>query len=1089
MSPNRAAHVDEVRPVTALFADVVGSTGLGEKLSVAEVKAVVGECVSRMCEAIEALGGVVTGQMGDGIAAFFGLEGAREDDSVRAARAALEIREVVAAFAQEVREAWGVEDLNVRIGLNGGRVAAGPVGGQEPTVIALGDAVNVAARLQAAAKPGGVVVGATLLNALTERFVLTDLGPLLVKGRTEPVHAYELNGVVERARRIVQHSLIGRNRELADALAPVEELEAGRGQILTIVGDGGIGKTRLLAEMRDHVAEQVLWLEANCDGLDARFPYDPIEQILRAFLEVDRSVNGIHLRARFRTVVHDLLGQRFDACAPQLARLLGIELDDRLMRRLDGLTIEVLQKSLRDAFVEWVDVLSARSPVVLVFDNLHDATEATTELVDAVVEELERLPVWLVLAIRPVSSSPGWRTRIGALANHAPRCQDVQLRPLDDDASRALIASLQATPALSQSAVEAVIQRAEGNPLYIEQLIASVTDEALPDDVPHALESFLLARIDSFSSSSRRALQAGAILGRTFDESALERMIGACSDSISELLRGDVLREFQRTPRRYTFRHGLLRDAALATLTPERLTALHASAAAAIEAGQDYDIERDGPELARHLIEADQSVRAAGCLESIGDRLTLVYRTSDALTSFERALQVLRDNGDLDAFARVVLKACDALGVLGKADEAISLIDEAHSLSGIPERVRERLSLAKATRLSEVDRADEAQKSLSELLIVAEAPEIIGPALVLRGWIALGQQDLDVARTATDALARLAADTAEMRFEVASLAGGLAAHAGDFSLAYEKLEEAQLIAEEMDRLPAKLIASRRVGVALRFLGRVRESFDTLLAVLKAYREVGSVVGVLETAVNVVGCALHLGELEIGRRVAVDALGLTDEPSWRAMLISSLVGIESELGRESLTTGLLNELKTLEINAPPWVRDARVMVEAECLASAGKWVAARELVRTYRTEPHSGRDGETAALDVTRAAIASRLGLCEEAEDFVAQALKRLPACESCSAVVVQRSCAEVLLRLDKPEGRFPLHAALESARRFGMRLDEARCLVALGEFEPDGREQNFADARRIFEECGCKLGLQELERAEQAVAGLSSVSP
>ena len=178
--------------MTALFADIVGSTGLGERMSPDEVKALVGECVTRMSRVIEEFGGTVQAYMGDGVCAYFGVPTAHEDDADRAAEAGLALLEMVGAYGGDVRQAWDIEEFNVRIGINGGLAAVGVVGAAQPQAVALGDTTNVAARLQAAAAPGTIVTGETTAQRLMARFVLEPIGELALKGRAAPVSAWRV---------------------------------------------------------------------------------------------------------------------------------------------------------------------------------------------------------------------------------------------------------------------------------------------------------------------------------------------------------------------------------------------------------------------------------------------------------------------------------------------------------------------------------------------------------------------------------------------------------------------------------------------------------------------------------------------------------------------------------------------------------------------------------------------------------------------------------------------------------------------------------------------------------------------------------
>src|SRR5438477_444484 len=183
---------DELRPVTALFADIVGSTALGERLLPEEVKALIGECITRVSGAVEEFGGTIQAYQGDGICAYFGVPAAHGDDPERAARAALRIVEIVGSYSEDIRAAWGIDRFNVRVGVNSGPAAVGTVGRAAPQAVALGDTTNVAARLEGAAEPGTVLVGDGTARLLERRFLLEERGPLSVKGRARPVRAWRL---------------------------------------------------------------------------------------------------------------------------------------------------------------------------------------------------------------------------------------------------------------------------------------------------------------------------------------------------------------------------------------------------------------------------------------------------------------------------------------------------------------------------------------------------------------------------------------------------------------------------------------------------------------------------------------------------------------------------------------------------------------------------------------------------------------------------------------------------------------------------------------------------------------------------------
>ena len=263
-APPRSPQVGELRPLTALFADIVGTTALAERLSPDDFRVLVGGCVTQMSQAVEEYGGMVQAYTGDGICAYFGVPVTHEDDPERAARSALRILDVVGDYARDIAAAWSIPDFAVRVGVNSGTVSVGEVGAGNPQVAAFGDAVNVAHHVMRAAGPGTVAVGVETARRIGDRFTLEPRSvPLAMAGRSERVAVSRLLGVREaRPRRL--RALVGRDAEAARLRTVAAELEAGRGQALLLVGEAGAGKSRMLAELRSTLSESVVWLEGNC---------------------------------------------------------------------------------------------------------------------------------------------------------------------------------------------------------------------------------------------------------------------------------------------------------------------------------------------------------------------------------------------------------------------------------------------------------------------------------------------------------------------------------------------------------------------------------------------------------------------------------------------------------------------------------------------------------------------------------------------------------------------------------------------------------------------------------------------------------
>jgi DNA-binding SARP family transcriptional activator/class 3 adenylate cyclase len=577
---------DERRPVTVLFADIVGSTALGERLEPDEAKVLVGECVTMMSRAVDEYGGTVQAYQGDGICAYFGVPSAHEDDPERAARTALRILEVVSGYARDIEAAWGISGFAVRVGVNSGPAAVGLVGSADPQAVALGDATNVAARLQAAADPGTILVGNVTARRLEHRFELGEPTHISVKGREEPVAASRLLRAKERAPRAATSAIVGRDPELGVLHGVLRDLAAGRGRVLLLTGAPGIGKTRLLTELAVSGADSVTWLEGSCHSYGG-LPGWPLVEVLLGWLGAEIGEPEIALRTKARAGLGSLFDDDADSVLGPLATMLRIRIQDAAPTEAE----------VEAAFLRWLDRLAAQKPVILAVEDTQWADSATRRLVARVLELTDRAPVAVVLTEEPIPSSEGAALRLHALADYGHRASELALRPISEDAAEQLLTEL-VGDRLEPATRIGLLREAEGNPLYLVELARAFLDGALEQRgrtwtvsigslelLPPSLENLLVARIDRLADEPRRLAQFAAAIGRTFPVTVLERVAGAdVAEELTALLRAEIVREVARYPElECTFTHGLLREAALSTLTSTRKRALYAEIAAAFE--------------------------------------------------------------------------------------------------------------------------------------------------------------------------------------------------------------------------------------------------------------------------------------------------------------------------------------------------------------------------------------------------------------------------------------------------------------------------------------------------------------------------
>jgi class 3 adenylate cyclase len=642
---------DEMRPITALFADIVGSTGLGERLGPDEVKALVGECVTRMSRAVEEFGGVIQAFMGDGICAYFGVPAAHEDDPERAARAALRIIGVAAGYAGEVEQAWGIRGFNVRVGLNSGPAAVGVVGGEDAQTVALGDTTNVAARLQGAAAPGSIAVGPGTASRLAERFVLEPIGDVAVKGRTEPVAASRLVGTRPAAEPHSRTPLVGRDAEIERLRSAIHDVRAGRGQVLLLIGDAGLGKTRMLSELRD-LGPDVTWLEGRCVSYGAGAPYGPFVELLRTWLGVDEAEAELAVRTKLRARAGALLGAQAEPTLAYLGLLLSIKLDPDVERELLSLSADELAERMQDAFVTWAEALASGSSLVLAVDDLHWADPTTRALAERLLALTDRSAVMVATALRPDPGSEGWAFRLAAQTGFAHRVIELPLLPLTPDASHALIDELVPPGLVNEPVRDELVAKAEGNPLYVEELLRALMEAggdrrrtwtitpSTAAELPPALEALLVSRIDRLEPRARRLAQVAAVVGREFPVSLVAEVAGSddAGRDIATLLRAEIVRELRRFPElECTFRHGLLQEAALATLTPTSQRELYGRVGHAMEAYLGERADDRLEQLAFYFYRSDEHAKALDYLDRAAEHALTVEALGRAEELWTRA--------------------------------------------------------------------------------------------------------------------------------------------------------------------------------------------------------------------------------------------------------------------------------------------------------------------------------------------------------------------------------------------------------------------------------------------------------------------
>jgi class 3 adenylate cyclase len=558
---------EERRLVTILFADVVGSTAMGEALDPEDVRALLRRLFAIARDAIEEHGGRVEKFIGDAIMAVFGLPTAHEDDAARALSAALDLRDRVRA------DPTLSERIPIRLGVSGGEVIATRESDAREFLVT-GDPVNSAARLQQAAEAWSIVVAERTVRAAGDRFRFGPPMAVEAKGKAVPIPARTLDGLAEARRPRRRGRIVGRESDLDQLeLVARRTFEEQRPYLVSIVAPAGVGKSRLLEEFLDRLGSEAQVAVAQCLPYGQRLTYWPMRAILLSIVGLADDTTADQTRT---AVVRWLR----DAGEPDAERTA-----DLLAATIGASEIEGDRIALFAAWRRLVEIAAGKRPLVLVIEDLHWSSDSLLDLVESMLQPRADVPLVMIALARPelLDRRPGWG---GGRRNAI----SIALEPLPSGAVAALVADLLDAP--GQQIVDAVVARAEGNPFYAGEIVRSIEDRLGPVPDPAAVEGAIaalpdtvhatvLARLDALPPDARRVVQLGAVIGRTFEPRAIPAVEAsltrpAVDAAIEDLLDRDLVRTTPRAA--VTFRHILIREVAYNTLPRAERARIHAAA-------------------------------------------------------------------------------------------------------------------------------------------------------------------------------------------------------------------------------------------------------------------------------------------------------------------------------------------------------------------------------------------------------------------------------------------------------------------------------------------------------------------------------
>jgi class 3 adenylate cyclase len=551
----------ERKLVTMMFADVAGFTAMAEKMDPERAWDLLNRCFAQLVPIIEKYGGTIDKYVGDEIVALFGAPITHEDDAECACAAALEMMAAVKDF-----NGTNQSDLDLHFGINTGRVVVGEVGTSERRDYSvMGHAVNLAARLEDASERGEIFVGEQTQRQAAASFEFEPI-TLEVKGASGPVRAFRLLRARKKrgsTRGIEGHPspLVGRTREFAKLQEILAGLRAGKGVIVLLAGDAGIGKSRLTAELR-HSAGGIRWHEGRSLSHTQAVTYSLARDLFGDFLGLDRTDAGVEAISRLRAALEKLFGEGGASFLPVLARFFDLPVDEKERARLNELTNEALRRQTFEALTALVLTTALVEPLVLVCEDLHWADSSSLHLLEKLIPLTANAPLFLLFVLRTEGEEANdliARTRKIA----GDRFRLLELEPLTSEASESLLCNLLVCDALPQELKETILSKTEGNAFFLEEVLRSLIDSGAIEfadgkpmlhraidqlEVPDTVEGVLAARIDRLPAAEKTALQTAAVLGRIFDKRLLERIAGqtTAADHLHKTLEALVARQFLR---------------------------------------------------------------------------------------------------------------------------------------------------------------------------------------------------------------------------------------------------------------------------------------------------------------------------------------------------------------------------------------------------------------------------------------------------------------------------------------------------------------------------------------------------------------
>ena len=706
---SRASMEGERKQVTVLFADVAGFTSMSEKLDPEDTHTLISQALTSITEEVHRYEGTIAQFLGDGVMALFGAPIAHEDAPQRALHAAMGIRKHLSNYARSLRQR-GIE-FNMRIGLNTGLVVVGRIGDDlTMEYTAMGDTVNLASRMQRTAQPGTIRVSENTCRLAEGYFEFKPLGRIRLKGRAEPVKAYELRGLGQAKTRFGVSMVrgltpfVGRKKELDHLMDCFELVKKGQGQVVGIVGEAGVGKSRLLRQMVEMLPpEQYLYLEGECLHYGEAVAYLPILDILKSYFGIDEGEDQSVAKRKIKERIKQLDNEKLESILPPLYELFSLEMDNRQYmelqpRRKRELTFEAVRSLLTRE--------SRTRPLILAVEDLQWIDRTSEEFLAQLIGKLPGAAIMVVLLYRPEYGNP-WTSKT---------CySQVRVDEMTPDTGAEMVQAMLKDGAAAPELNQLILSRGAGNPLFIEEFTRALLEKGhikrsngdyvlavKPSEivVPETVQGIIGARIDNLKGDLKRTLQVSSVIGREFSSTVLQMTMGLSAgleEALNELQGLELIYEKNLLPEmEYTFKHALTQDVAYNSLLVRSRREIHQKVGQAIEHLYPQKQEEFCETLAHHYSKAEDLEKAYQYLRLSGDKAYRNYSMSESFSYYRQALNILArlpDNRQNKMVrVEVTVSITEPILALGFEGESLEILQEGRRLA---EEIGDSSSLAR----------------------------------------------------------------------------------------------------------------------------------------------------------------------------------------------------------------------------------------------------------------------------------------------------------------------------------------------------------------------------------------------------------